>query len=59
MDRHNAALLKRQEVLLATWDKAQAAAAEKKIKAADFPKHWMKLRAAALRGAGFEPYWEE
>lgn len=59
MDRHNAALLKRQEVLLATWDKAQAEAAEKKIKAADFPKHWMKLRAAALKGAGFEPYWEE
>lgn len=52
-------LLKRQEVLQQAWDRALAEASEKKIKAADVGKHWMKIRAAALKGAGFEPYWEE
>jgi hypothetical protein len=59
LERHNAGLLKRQEILQDAWDKALAEATEKKIKASDFPKHWMKLRAAALKAAGLEPYWEE
>jgi TRAP transporter TAXI family solute receptor len=59
VERHNAGLLKRQEVLHAAWDKALAEASEKKIKVADYPKHWMKVRAAALKAAGLEPYWEE
>jgi TRAP transporter TAXI family solute receptor len=59
VEKHNQELLRRQEVLHAAWDKALAEASAKQIKAADFPKHWMKARAAALKAAGLEPYWEE
>jgi TRAP transporter TAXI family solute receptor len=59
MEKHNAGLLKRQEILQAAWERALGEAAEKKVKAADYPKHWMKVRAAALKGAGLEAYWEE
>jgi uncharacterized protein len=59
LEKHNNDLLKRQEALQAAWDKAIAEASEKKVKASDFPKHWMKVRAASLKAAGFDPYWEE
>jgi uncharacterized protein len=59
LDQHNNALVKRQEVLQAAWDKAIAEASEKKVKVGDFLKHWMQVRAASLKAAGLEPYWEE
>lgn len=59
LEKHNQSLLKRQEVLHGAWDRAQSEASEKKIKVADFPKHWMKVRAAALKTAGLEAYWDE
>lgn len=59
LEKHNQALLKRQEVLHGAWDKAQGEAAEKKIKVADYAKHWMKVRADALKAAGLETYWDE
>jgi TRAP transporter TAXI family solute receptor len=59
LQKHNDTLVKRQEVLLGAWDRAQGEAAQKKIKVKDFPKHWMAVRAAALKAAGFDPYWEE
>ena len=58
MQQHNDRLVKRQEVLQQAWDRAIGEASEKKIKQKEFPPHWMKLRAAALREAGFDPYWE-
>jgi TRAP transporter TAXI family solute receptor len=57
-DRHNQDLIRRQGVLDAAWDKALAEVSAQKVKVADFPKLWMKIRAAALRDAGFDPYWE-
>ncbi|MBI2204269.1 MAG: TAXI family TRAP transporter solute-binding subunit [Candidatus Rokubacteria bacterium] len=59
LEKHNQSLLKRQEVLQGAWDRAQGEASEKKIKVADFPKHWMKVRAGALKTAGLETYWDE
>jgi TRAP transporter TAXI family solute receptor len=59
MDKHNVDLIRRQDVLHQAWDKALAEASEKKVATKDFPKLWMKARAAALKGAGFESYWEE
>ena len=58
MQQHNDRLVKRQEVLQQAWDRAIGEASEKKITQKVFPPHWMKLRAAALREAGFDPYWE-
>jgi TRAP transporter TAXI family solute receptor len=58
-EAHNAGLLRRQEVLHRAWDRALAEATGQKVKAADFPKLWMKIRTAALREASLEPYWEE
>lgn len=59
LDKHNAALVQRQEVLQRAWDRALAEASTQKVKASDVPKLWMKVRAAALREAGLEFYWEE
>jgi uncharacterized protein len=59
IQKHNDNLVRRQEVLLTAWDRALAEASEKKIGVKDFPKHWMQIRAAALKGAGFDPYWEQ
>ena len=59
MQKHNDNLVKRQEVLRQAWERALAEASEKKIKAADIPKHWMKVRAASLKAAGLESYWDE
>jgi TRAP transporter TAXI family solute receptor len=58
-EKHNAALIRRQEILHTAWDKALADASAQKVATKDFPKSWMKIRAAALKEAGFEPYWEE
>ena len=57
--QHNVQLVKRQEVLQRAWDRAIGEASEKQIKEKDFPKHWMKIRVAALKEAGVDPYWEE
>lgn len=54
--RANDALALRQRVLAAAWAgiKAQPFTSE-----ADFSRSWMAARAAALRGAGLDPYWAE
>jgi TRAP-type uncharacterized transport system substrate-binding protein len=57
--KHNDQLVKRQDILHDAWDRAIGEASDKKIKEKDFPRHWMTIRAAALRKAGFDPYWEE
>ncbi|MBI2466710.1 MAG: TAXI family TRAP transporter solute-binding subunit [Candidatus Rokubacteria bacterium] len=59
LEKHNVALVQRQEILSKAWDRALAEASTQKVKASDFPKLWMKIRAAALREAGLEHYWEE
>jgi hypothetical protein len=56
--KHNDQLVKRQDILLKAWDRAISEASEKKIKEKEFPKSWMAIRAAALKEAGFDPYWE-
>jgi TRAP transporter TAXI family solute receptor len=54
MEKHNNALVKRQEVLAAAWKTM----ADKKITDDDaFKTEWMKVRAAALDKAGFNPVW--
>ncbi|MGH7268296.1 MAG: TAXI family TRAP transporter solute-binding subunit [Candidatus Rokuibacteriota bacterium] len=58
-ERHNAGLVRRQDVLQKAWDRALAESTAQKVKAGDFPKLWMKIRAAALKEAGLDPYWEE
>ncbi|MFQ5848935.1 MAG: TAXI family TRAP transporter solute-binding subunit, partial [Candidatus Methylomirabilales bacterium] len=59
MQKHNDRLVRRQELLAQAWDNAIASAFEKKMRSKQFPKHWMKIRAAALKAEGFDPYWEE
>ena len=56
--KHNDALVRRQDVLQKAWDRAIGEASEKKIPLKEFSKHWMQVRAGALREAGLEPYWE-
>lgn len=53
---HNDGLIKRQQVMLAAWKSAELTKItdEKAYEAA-----WMKARAAALKGAGMEPVWNE
>jgi TRAP transporter TAXI family solute receptor len=58
VDRHNRALLRRQEVLAAAWARAQDEAQAQKVGVAKLPELWMKVRAEELRKAGFEPYWD-
>ena len=50
--KHNAALIKRQDVLAAVWEgyKAKASSNDE-----EFAKGWMKARAEALTKAGLEP----
>jgi TRAP transporter TAXI family solute receptor len=51
-DTHNAALIKRQEILAAAWEAyKKAAPGDEK----EFAKGWMKARADALAKAGMEP----
>lgn len=59
LQQHNDGLVKRQEILQQAWDRAIAESSEKKIKLKEFPPHWMKIRTAALKQAGLEPYWEQ
>lgn len=47
-DAHNAALLKRQDVLASAWKEMAA----KSVSAENFAAEWMKVRAAALKKAG-------
>lgn len=55
MQAHNDALVKRQDVLAATWGDYV------KTKPADdaFMAGWVKARAAGLKKAGMDPVWEE
>lgn len=53
--KHNDALVKRQQVMIEAW-KAYTANAPGDDKA--FAEGWMKARAAALRNAGMEPVFE-
>jgi TRAP transporter TAXI family solute receptor len=50
-EAHNAALLRRQEILATSWQQylAEAAGSE------DFQRGWMERRAKALTAAGFDP----
>ncbi|MDP6705135.1 MAG: TAXI family TRAP transporter solute-binding subunit [Alphaproteobacteria bacterium] len=48
-EANNQKLLKRQQVLAATWKKSGG----------DDYAAWMKARAAALKAAGFDPIWEK
>jgi len=54
MEKHNNALIKRQDVLAQAWKTMSA-----KNVADDeaFQKEWMKVRAEALQKAGFNPVW--
>lgn len=56
--KHNDKLIERQKVLNQAWARAMAEAAEKKVKADDYPKFWYGIRAQTLKAAGFEPYWK-
>lgn len=53
-DKHNARLIKRQEVLADAWKAAKAAGGEGDA----FRKKWMGMRKAALVKAGFDPIFE-
>lgn len=53
-DAHNAALLKRQGVLAAAWKKMASSKAEDEA----FATEWLKVRAAALKGAGMPVVFE-
>ena len=52
MQKHNDALIKRQDVLAAAWGTMKA------MNIADddaYKKEWLKVRAVALKGAGMIP----
>jgi TRAP transporter TAXI family solute receptor len=53
-DKHNEALLKRQDVLAAAWKSMQA----KNVPDDQFTAEWMKTRAAALKAAGMPVVFE-
>ena len=59
LQKHNDSLVRRQEILATAWDKALGETSAKKVKAKDFPALWMEIRAASLREAGLDPYWEK
>lgn len=59
IERHNRALVRRQEVLGAAWEQALEEAQKQKVGTAKFAELWMAIRAEALRKAGFDPYWEQ
>ncbi|MPZ87827.1 MAG: TAXI family TRAP transporter solute-binding subunit [Nitriliruptorales bacterium] len=59
MEAHNQALIERQEVLAAAYDRALSELEEEQLTAEEFPDLWMEIRAEELTGAGFEPYWED
>ncbi len=54
MDKHNRTLIKRQGVLAAAWKDMKA----KTVADDAFQGEWMKVRAAALEKAGFDPVWK-
>lgn len=54
--KHNDALVRRQQVLADAW---KATKAKTTAKGDEFKKVWMKERAAALKRAGMDPVWEE
>ena len=56
--KNNDLLIKRQQVLKEAWDKAIAQGAAEKVKAKDFPKFWMGIRAKSLEAAGMDPYFK-
>jgi len=58
LERHNAQLVRRQEVLARAWDRAQDEAQKQKVGTAKFPDLWMKIRTEDLKQAGLDPYWE-
>ncbi|MDX1375697.1 MAG: TAXI family TRAP transporter solute-binding subunit, partial [Burkholderiales bacterium] len=53
-DKHNAALLKRQDVLAAAWKEMQG----KDVADDQFAAEWLKVRAAALKKAGMPVVFE-
>jgi TRAP transporter TAXI family solute receptor len=59
MQAHNDGLVARQRVLRQAWERARGEASSRQTRAADRPTHWMKVRAASLKAAGLEPYWQE
>ncbi|MEQ9555354.1 MAG: TAXI family TRAP transporter solute-binding subunit [Rhodospirillales bacterium] len=54
MDKHNQMLIKRQGVLAAAWKDMSAKTVGDDV----FQAEWMKVRAAALEKAGFDPVWK-
>ena len=52
-EAHNQDLIRRQNVILATWKSFMAG--DTPSDKAEFKKAWMALRAGALKNAGFEP----
>lgn len=54
MDQHNRMLIKRQDVLAAAWKEMTT----KDVAEDAFKDAWMKVRAAALEKAGFDPVWK-
>jgi TRAP transporter TAXI family solute receptor len=52
-EAHNQSLIKRQDVILATWNSFMAG--DTPSDKAEFKKAWLALRAGALKKAGFEP----
>ncbi|MFQ5935684.1 MAG: TAXI family TRAP transporter solute-binding subunit [Acidiferrobacterales bacterium] len=54
MEKHNSTLIKRQKVLAKAWKQmASENIADDEV----FKKEWLKVRAAALEKAGFNPVW--
>ena len=53
-DKHNAEILKRQEVLATAWKSMESS----KVDDEQFPAEWMKVRAAALKAAGMPVIFE-
>lgn len=54
MDKHNQMLIKRQDVLAGAWKDMSAKTVGDDV----FQAEWMKVRAAALEKAGFDPVWK-
>ncbi|PIW29767.1 MAG: C4-dicarboxylate ABC transporter [Rhodospirillales bacterium CG15_BIG_FIL_POST_REV_8_21_14_020_66_15] len=54
MEKHNQSLIKRQGVLAAAWKDMKG----RKVADDAFQSEWMKVRAAALEKAGFDPVWK-
>jgi len=59
LERHNQALVRRQETLARAWERTLDEAQKQKIGTAKFADLWMQIRTEELKKGGFDPYWEQ